>query len=129
MNPYGINNVRRRYDIEPACAGLWDLFDSPLIEDHKAIVNLCQACPMQTTCAEAFAASKEESYTGAGPSGTWAGVLYNRDSSPSKMARKRPSACRAGHVYTEETSYVDRRGYRICRTCPQEKRKAAGRAA
>lgn len=82
-------------DAEPACSGLWSLFDSTEPEDHAAAKRLCAGCPVRSTCSE-IALSQRDSPTGRlAIEGTWAGELhggernaYRRAQNVSKVAKK-----------------------------------------
>jgi DNA-binding XRE family transcriptional regulator len=63
-------------------------------------------------------------------------AVTHRENLRRAVREKRPpkAACPAGHEFTPENTYVDRKGYRFCRTCKRahnvlEKRRKRERAA
>lgn len=77
----------------PSCHGKGPLFDSVDVADHLIAREVCASCPVIDWCRDEFtlavrAATGVGAY--AGPSGTWAGVLYNQKSKPIRIPGPRP---------------------------------------
>lgn len=64
-----------RPDDKPACAGLWDIFDSRLKIDHDRARKLCLSCPIALQCRGLLEQTMTD-YPGA-VEGTWAGEHFN----------------------------------------------------
>ena len=58
----------------PACAGLWEFFDSPELVDHLLVRSTCYSCDHFSDCADKALAEKKRNK--ALPTGTYAGVLW-----------------------------------------------------
>lgn len=61
----------------PPCAGLFYLFDSTELRDHRRARELCGTCPMIAACRKRLEQAATDTYGGSkyGPRGTWAGLL------------------------------------------------------
>lgn len=71
-----------------ACTGQAGLFDSLDIGDHILAREVCRTCPVIGWCGDEFAAVYLDTRrfgSHAGPSGTWAGVLYGKTSKPIRI--------------------------------------------
>lgn len=87
MNHFLPTIVTLPADAEPACAGLWSLFDSTEPDDHAAAKRLCSGCPVRSTCSE-IALSQRDSPTGRlAIEGTWAGELHGAERSRIRSSR------------------------------------------
>lgn len=118
MNHFLPTIVTLPADAEPACAGLWSLFDSTEPDDHDAAKRLCAGCPVRSTCGE-IALSQRDSPTGRlAIEGTWAGELhggernaYRRAQHIAKPQNLAPCGTRAAYVRHQ------RAGERPCDDC------------
>lgn len=66
-------------DIQPPCAGQWELFDSTDELHHLKAKTLCGECPMIAECSRRLESARNRAFKGGtgnyGPRGTWAGKL------------------------------------------------------
>ncbi|NKU63940.1 hypothetical protein GS891_12610 [Rhodococcus hoagii] len=101
---------RRRHLRHPPHPDLW--FSNSDI-GRSAAQRICAGCPVATGCRSAAHTAREQH-------GVWAGESERQRLGEPKVGRPRPTRCPKEHEFTDDNTYTNPSGHRICLTCRRE---------
>ncbi|MCU7531582.1 WhiB family transcriptional regulator [Prescottella equi] len=90
-----------------------DLWFSNSDIGRSAAQRICAGCPVATGCRSAAHTAREQH-------GVWAGESERQRLGEPKVGRPRPTRCPKEHEFTDDNTYTNPSGHRICLTCRRE---------